>query len=83
MGEHFFSQLAREYESVTPHNTTGFTKGLCWGIYVGVAGNITGVDHEGNTILLPNVPVGTHPFRFQRINATGTAQAAGEIVALF
>jgi hypothetical protein len=54
---------------------------LCRALWVGTAGNITGVDAAGNTVLFTNVPIGFFPMTFKQINHTGTA-AAG-LVAIF
>jgi hypothetical protein len=53
------------------------------GLYVGVAGSITVVGADGAATLFPNVPVGWHPIRCIRVNSTGTAQTAGQIVAVW
>jgi hypothetical protein len=52
----------------------------CRALYVGVAGNVTGVVN-GTAVLFKNVPVGVLPVRFTQINTSGTT--ATDMVALF
>lgn len=55
----------------TPSDTVNFANGECNYLYVGVTGNITAVCN-GNSILFSNLPVGYHPIKCTRINATAT-----------
>ena len=41
-------------------------------IYVGGTGDITALTKNGATVLFSALPVGFHPLRLKRINATGT-----------
>lgn len=61
----------RYFFSVTPSDVTNFAEGETTYIYVGAAGNITAVCN-GVAVLFSNVPIGWHPIRCTRINATGT-----------
>jgi len=74
--------------AITPSDTVDFVASgrtvlsLCDAFVVGVAGNVTGVQQDGSTVLFTAVPVGVViPARLKRINATGTA--ATGIVALY
>lgn len=49
-------------------------------IYVGVAGDVTLVTRDGQTVTFKALPVGTHRIRASRINSTGTA--ATDMLAL-
>lgn len=71
---------ASYHMAVTPSDTVSFNFPTT-GLYVGVAGNITVVGADGAATLFPNVPVGWHPIRCIRVNATGTA--ATSIVAVW
>ena len=66
--------------AVTPSDTVVFADGECRALYVGVAGNITGLVN-GAAVLFTAVPVGVLPVRFTRINATATA--ATSMLALY
>lgn len=58
---------------VTPSDTVYFSV-VSGGLYVGVAGDITAVTPNGQTVLLKAVPVGWYPgWHFSRINNTATA----------
>lgn len=50
-------------------------------IYVGVAGDVTLLDHRGTAVLFKALPVGIHRIRTKRIKSTGTT--ATNIVALY
>lgn len=66
---------------VVPSNTGTALTG-CRGIYVGTAGDITGVTADGATVTFVGVPGGSIlPVGFQRVNTTGTTAAA--MLALF
>lgn len=66
--------------AVTPHDSTAIPVGR--GIYVGVAGDITGqLKNDTADTLFKNMAVGEHPLSFKLIKATGTT--ATDIVVLF
>lgn len=56
---------------ITPSDTVPLAQKVR-GIYVGVTGNVSIVDSQGNTQVLLNVPVGIVDIRASRVNATGT-----------
>lgn len=59
-------------EAVTPHDTTTLAR-ISRGIYVGVAGNVTVLTEQGQTVTFVGVPAGTIlPIRVQRVNSTNT-----------
>ena len=61
----------RYWFAITPHDATNFVEGETAYIYVGGAGNVTAICN-GAAILFSNLPVGYHPIRCTRINATNT-----------
>ena len=68
------------YEAVTPSDSTDLTT-LARAIYVGGAGNVVAVQHDGTAVTFTAVPAGTVlPIAVRRINSTSTTAAA--IVAL-
>ena len=68
------------YEAVTPSDSTDLTT-LARAIYVGGAGNVAAVQHDGTAVTFTGVPAGTVlPIAVRRINATNTTATA--IVAL-
>jgi hypothetical protein len=71
---------AEDGVAVSPHDANDLTV-VSRGLYVGVAGNISLVTANGTTLLFENVPVGTHPWRVKRVNATGTS--AQKMIALW
>jgi ABC-type uncharacterized transport system permease subunit len=73
---------AKYHFAVTPSDTVNFAHPTS-GLYVGVAGNISVVGADDATTVFPSVPVGWHPICCKRVNATGTAQSAGQIVAVW
>lgn len=69
------------YEAVTPSDSTDFDT-ICRAIYVGGAGNVVAVRHDGTAVTFTGVPAGTVlPIAVRRINSTSTTATA--IVALF
>src|SRR5690349_4549097 len=56
---------------ITPSDTVSLAQKVR-GIYVGVSGNVSIVDSQGNTQVLTNVPVGLLDIRASRVNSTGT-----------
>lgn len=76
--------VAYRFAPVTPHDATmlaDFPKAL----YVGTAGDVVVLPLYSDTaVTFKGVPAGTLlPIRCRRVNATGTAQAAGDIIALY
>jgi len=68
------------YEAVTPSDSTDLTT-LARAIYVGGAGNVAAVQHDGTAVTFTGVPAGTVlPIAVRRINSTNTTATA--IVAL-
>ncbi|MGA0837813.1 MAG: spike base protein, RCAP_Rcc01079 family [Ilumatobacteraceae bacterium] len=68
------------YEAVTPSDSTDLTT-LARAIYVGGAGNVVAVQHDGTAVTFTGVPAGTVlPIAVRRINSTSTTATA--IVAL-
>lgn len=68
------------YEAVTPSDSTDLGS-LCRAIYVGGAGNVVAVRHDGTAVTFSSVPAGTVlPIAVRRINSTSTT--ATSIVAL-
>jgi len=68
------------YEAVTPSDSTDLTT-LARAIYVGGAGNVVAVQHDGTAVTFTAVPAGTVlPIAIRRINSTSTTATA--IVAL-
>jgi hypothetical protein len=66
--------------AVTPHASTNFAEGECRALYVGVAGDVTGIVN-GAVVTFTAAPVGVLPVRFTRINAVATT--ATNMVALY
>lgn len=58
-------------EVVAPHNANEQTF-VSRAIYVGVSGDVTCLMADGTTLLFKALPVGIHPIRAKRVNATGT-----------
>lgn len=72
----------RSAVAVVPSDTVKFARGVCQGIYVGGAGNVTAVMEDGTVATFTAVPVGTIlPIRAIRVNATLTT--ATQMVALY
>ena len=68
------------YVAVTPSDSTDLDT-LTRAIYVGGAGNVVAVRHDGTTVTFTAVPAGTVlPIAVRRINSTSTTATA--IVAL-
>lgn len=67
--------------AVTPSDSAELALGIARGIYVGVGGDVSFVDIEGNTVLLKNASNGYHPIAMQRVRASGTT--ATNILALY
>jgi hypothetical protein len=68
------------YEAVTPSDSVDLTT-LARAIYVGGAGNVVAVQHDGTAVTFTGVPAGTVlPIAVRRINSTSTTATA--IVAL-
>jgi len=68
------------YSAVTPSDSTDFDS-ICRAIYVGGAGNLVAVRHDGTAVTFTGVPAGTVlPIAVRRINSTSTTATA--IVAL-
>lgn len=70
---------ARSSFSVTMSDTVSFHT-VAKALYIGVSGDLSVVNADGNTQVFKNVPVGIFTHQVQRVNATGTT--ASEIVAL-
>ena len=69
------------YAAVTPSDSTDFDS-IARAIYVGGAGNVVAVRHDGTTVTFTGVQAGTVlPVACRRINSTSTT--ATSIVALF
>lgn len=68
-------------ESITPHNTTNFSRGVCNAIYVGVSGDVTALHLDGTVQLYKSVPIGILPIMALRVNSTGTT--ATTMLALY
>ena len=67
---------------VVPSDTVNFARGVCQGIYVGGAGNVTAVMEDGTVATFTAPPVGSIlPIRAIRVNATLTS--ATLMVALY
>lgn len=64
---------------VTPSDTVDLVT-PCYGIYIGVTGNLRVTHWNGGTCNYANLPVGWHPIAATRIHATGTT--ATSIVAV-
>lgn len=68
--------------AITPSDSANFAQGVAVGLYVGVTGDVTLVNENGDTCLFKSVPAGKDiPCTCKRVNATGTA--ASSIVAYF
>lgn len=68
--------------AVVPSDTVNFAKGVCQGIYIGGAGNVTAVMEDGTVATFTAPPVGSIlPIRAIRVNATLTS--ATQMVALY
>jgi hypothetical protein len=69
------------YAAVTPSDSTDFDS-ICRAIYVGGAGNVVAVRHDGTAVTFTGVPAGTVlPIACRRVNSTSTTATA--IVALY
>ena len=69
------------YSAVTPSDSTDFDT-LARAIYVGGAGDVVAVRHDGSTVTFAGVQAGTVlPVACRRVNSTSTT--ATSIVALF
>lgn len=59
--------------AVTPSDTIDLPF-QCLALYVGVSGDVSAVDTNGNTVILKDAPVGwMYDLQLMRINATDTA----------
>ena len=65
---------------VTPSDTVDVPGGICYGLYIGVAGNLSFTDGAGNHIVGYPVPAGPFPVCVTRVWATSTT--ATNILAL-
>lgn len=73
---------ALQFAAITPTNGTAFSFGLARALYIGVGGDITIYDKDGNGVLFKNAQSGsTLSVRAGGVAATGTA--ATDIVALY
>lgn len=61
----------RFWSVCTPSDTVNFADGECNYIYVGTTGNVVAICN-GAAVTFNNLPVGYHPIRCTRINATNT-----------
>ena len=72
---------AYHFDAVTPSDSTDFDT-LARAIYVGGAGDVVAVRHDGSTVTFAGVQAGTVlPVACRRVNSTSTT--ATSIVALF
>ena len=70
------------FEAVTASDSTGFTNGVCRGLYIGGAGNAAVVNVDGTAVLFSGLLAGSIlPVQAIRVNSTSTT--ATNIVALF
>lgn len=70
---------ARKLVSVTPSDATILpTTRALW---IGVTGNVAVVDADGNTVTIPNVPVGVLPVQVTKVMSTNTT--ATNILAMY
>jgi hypothetical protein len=58
-------------EVVVPHNVNE-QNFVSRAIYVGVAGDVTALLASGAVVLFKSLPIGIHPIRAKRVNATAT-----------
>ena len=58
--------------AVTPNDSTDLPNGVCRGLYIGVAGNLSFIDASGNVIAAQPVQAGIFPVGVQRVKASGT-----------
>lgn len=71
-----------EGRAVTPSDTVALVGGVCRAFYIGGAGDLSVIDHAGNTVLFIGLLAGTIlPFGGTHVRATGTT--ATNIVALW
>jgi hypothetical protein len=69
------------FVAVTPDDSNDLPVGVCRGLYIGGAGDVTVIDAYGNTVLFKAAPLGFMPIRAARVKAAGTG--ATNIVALY
>lgn len=75
------TQVSTFYAAVTPSDTVDFDD-LARALYVGGAGNVVAVRHDGTTVTFTGVQAGTVlPIAVRRVNSTSTT--ATSIVALY
>lgn len=65
--------------SVTPSDAT--TIPVTRSLWIGVTGNVAVIDADGNTVTIPNVPVGVLPVQVQKVMSTNTT--ASSILAFY
>jgi hypothetical protein len=70
------TETAIDAVAVTASDATADPNGPFWGLYVGVAGNITLTTLAGSTVLLTAVPIGILKVGCTRVWSTGTGAAA-------
>ena len=76
--------VATAGKAVTPNDTsdTAYSTGIARSLYVGVGGNVTLIDYEGNVVLFTNVQSGQIlPIAHRLVKTTGTT--ATNMVAMF
>ena len=76
-----YTAPATDFVAITPSDSTFFTNGVCRAIYIGVTGDVTCLNNEGNAITFKAVPVGVLPVMTTRVNSTSTT--ATNMVALY
>ena len=65
--------INRDAVVVVPSDVTLFVRGVCNGIYIGGAGNVTVLTEIGSVVTFTAPPVGSIiPIRATRVNATAT-----------
>ncbi|MGH1352121.1 MAG: spike base protein, RCAP_Rcc01079 family [Methyloligellaceae bacterium] len=69
------SDPARGAFVITPDNNADLEE-LTRALYIGVAGDLSVVMQEGQTVTFPNVEVGIFPIRVARVNATNTTASS-------
>ena len=75
------TQVSTFYAAVTPSDTVDFDD-LARALYIGGAGNVVAVRHDGTTVTFAGVQAGTVlPIAVRRVNSTSTT--ATSIVALY
>lgn len=72
---------AVNFIDVIPDDELPLEKGVCRGLFVGIAGTLVVADHNDNTVTLHTGGSQYHPLRVARVLATGTS--ASGIIALY